>query len=152
MAVFGAEQTQTSKATTRYFDQYLIAVNTGGIIGSLMLSFIQKDIKSYFVGYSVAAGLLVCSFLLFIVGYRYYLHVEPIDTVVRTCYRYVVTSLRLRWQAKKKGRDSTSSEDEINPRNSGRFTDRMINDIKSFRRALLVFSLLIPYFLIYNQV
>ncbi|CAF1271791.1 unnamed protein product [Adineta ricciae] len=152
MAVFGAEQTQKSKATTRYFDQYLIAVNTGGIIGSLMLSFIQKDIKSYFVGYSVAAGLLLCSFLLFIIGYRYYLHVDPIDTVVRTCYRYVVTSLLLRWQTKKQRRGSTSSGDETDAKNSGRFTDRMINDIKSFRRALLVFSLLIPYFLIYNQI
>ena len=34
----------------------------------------------------------------------------------------------------------------------GKFTDRVVNDVKAFRRAVIVFLLLIPYWLIYCQV
>jgi hypothetical protein len=34
----------------------------------------------------------------------------------------------------------------------GKFHDRIVDDVKSLRGAIIVFSLLIPYWLIYNQV
>ena len=36
--------------------------------------------------------------------------------------------------------------------NQGRFLDRIVNDIKSLRRIIIVFLLLIPYWLLYFQV
>jgi hypothetical protein len=36
--------------------------------------------------------------------------------------------------------------------NHGKYSDRIVDDVKSLRGAMLVFSLLIPYWLIYNQV
>ncbi len=36
--------------------------------------------------------------------------------------------------------------------NHGKFPDRIVNDVKSLRKAIIVFSLLIPYWIIYNQV
>jgi hypothetical protein len=36
--------------------------------------------------------------------------------------------------------------------NQGKFLDRIVDDIKSFRRIIVVFLLLIPYWLIYMQV
>jgi hypothetical protein len=36
--------------------------------------------------------------------------------------------------------------------NNGKFNDRIVDDVKSLRGAFIVFSLLIPYWLIYNQV
>ncbi|CAF1332607.1 unnamed protein product [Rotaria sp. Silwood1] len=35
--------------------------------------------------------------------------------------------------------------------NNGNFHDRIVNDVKSLGRALIVFSLLIPYWLVYHQ-
>ncbi len=36
--------------------------------------------------------------------------------------------------------------------NHGKYPDRIVNDVNSLRRAIIAFSLLIPYWLIYNQV
>jgi len=36
--------------------------------------------------------------------------------------------------------------------NNGKFIDRVVNDVKSLRRVIIVFLLLIPYWLIYCQV
>ena len=37
-------------------------------------------------------------------------------------------------------------------KNNGRFIDRIVDDVKSLQKAFIVFALLIPYWLIYNQV
>ncbi|UJR32637.1 hypothetical protein I4U23_020097 [Adineta vaga] len=152
MAVFGAEQTQTSKVKSRYFDKYLIAVNVGGIIGSLIISFIQKDMYSYFIGYLVAASMLTLSFVIFLIGRSCYYNVKPYDSVVATCIPFWFASIQLRCQSKQNRDEFTTSLDTTESINSKGFTDRMINDNKSLRRAIIVFSLLIPYFLIYNQI
>ena len=36
--------------------------------------------------------------------------------------------------------------------NHGNFHNRIVDDVKSLRNALVVFTLLIPYWLIYDQV
>ncbi len=36
--------------------------------------------------------------------------------------------------------------------NHGKFNDRIVDDVQSLRSAIIVFSLLIPYWLLYNQV
>ena len=36
--------------------------------------------------------------------------------------------------------------------NGGRFNDRIVDDVKSLRKAMPVFGVFIPYFIIYNQV
>jgi len=36
--------------------------------------------------------------------------------------------------------------------NDGKFHDRIVDDLNSLRHAIIVFSLLIPYWLIYNEV
>lgn len=36
--------------------------------------------------------------------------------------------------------------------NNGKFQERIVDDVNAFRRAIIVFTLLIPYWLIYDQV
>jgi hypothetical protein len=186
MAVFGAEQIQRSQLTSRYFVHYMIAVNMGGIIGTLAISFIQIDTKSYFIGYLVAAIMLLVAFLLFITGYKYkfYIHEKHSDTVITKCIP-VVKSAFQSWYKYKPSKHSIDKEDIISSPtslasashsltdeensiriderpltfldyakvpNGGKFNDRIVDDVKSLRGALVVFALLIPYFLIYSQV
>lgn len=49
-------------------------------------------------------------------------------------------------------RQPSSFIDYANAAYGGKFHDRIVNDVKSLRGAIVVFSLLIPYWLLYSQV
>lgn len=190
MAVFGAEQTQKSKLTSRYFDKYMIAINVGGIIATVTVRSIYKSLLSesignrYFFPCIVAASILFLAALLFVIGWRYYIHVDPHDTVITNCIPVVINAFHS-WRAYKKNNRSTDNQtinsntsnlfnashslsDEHEPvildqrpssflefgkaAYGGKFPDRIVNDVKSLRGVLVVFTLLIPFWLVYTQV
>jgi dipeptide/tripeptide permease len=183
MAVFGAEQIQKSKITSRYFDKYIVSANIGSIIATVVIPYIQKDASLYFTGYIVAASLLLVGALLFSIGYRYYIHIELYETVITKCIPVVINAFQTRHKYKQTKRPIEKNQTDSSPKyllnslqsannleeslradeqsltfldyakaaNQGKFTDRIVNDVKSLRTALVVFFLLIPYWLIYHQ-
>ena len=183
MAVFGAEQIQSSKISSRYFDKYMVAVNIGSIVSTIALPYVQTNPIHYFTGYVAAAALLVVAAVLFVAGWRYYIHVEPYETVITKCIPVLINACQT-WYKYGESRevdeanlDSASARSlsrrvpsltqgepmrmDERPRtfldfakaaNKGKFSDRIVDDVKSLRSAMLVFALLIPYWLIYDQV
>jgi peptide/histidine transporter 3/4 len=182
MAVFGAEQIREQSATTQYFDKYYVAVNTGSLLAFGVIAYIQQN-RSYFIGYVISTGLLSVTLIFFLVGYRYYIHVKPHDSVIthffpvlfnafqtwRNYRQYaggIVNKRRSSHRAlasSDRDHNGTRSSFNMNERpisffdyakvaNNGRFQDRVVDDIKSLRRIILMFLLLIPYWLIYLQV
>jgi hypothetical protein len=184
LAVFGAEQIQESAITSRYFDKYVVAVNIGSMIATLIIPPIQNHSTNHFIGYIIATAALVIASFLFLFGWSHYLDIKPNETVVSNCIPVVINAFRS-WRNSKRRRrsadttnndssrmnplnsfhDSTDQEDLITSderpsgfldfaksANGGRFLDRVVDDVKSLRSALLVYTLLIPYWLIYNQV
>lgn len=81
MAIFGADQVHEQKSTRKYFDKYYAAVNTGGLVAFGFIAYAQQN-DSYFIGYTVPAGLLIIAFILFLIGYKFYIHIQPIDSVI----------------------------------------------------------------------
>ncbi len=191
IAVFGAEQVKDLNKRSQYFDKYVVAVNIGGILATLLVSYIQgfqSDTRQYesFHGYLFAASSLVGAFLLFIVGKKFYIHIAPHDTIITKCIPVIINA----FQTRRKHKDNEHKDDEhITPRftrstsstsvllesnrghqlmttneklpsfldyarvaNNGKFNDRIVNDVKSLRRVIIVFLLLMPYWLIYYQV
>lgn len=189
MAVFGAEQNQSSQIASRYFDKYYIAVNIGAIIAELFIPIIQTDSNNqtfsnnYFFGYLTATFILVVAAILFIFGRRYYIHIPPYDSVLiniipvtlnacqiwckyhkdeETIHRSAIgPSLRNSWTSHDTMTHGNGVEndgqtltllDYAKAANHGRYSDRQVNDVKSLRRSIVVFALLIPYWIIYYQV
>ncbi len=182
MAVFGAEQVREQRSKTRYFDVYYAAINTGGLIAFGAIAYLQLE-KGYFIGYLVPGGLLFLAFVFFIIGYKYYIHIKPHDSVITAFFPVVINAFHS-WRNYRRNRggsnigtelqrDQTIVETEgdsnvylsfiVNTStwsfldyakisNQGRFLDRMVDDIKSLRRIIVVFLLLIPYWLLYVQV
>jgi solute carrier family 15 (peptide/histidine transporter), member 3/4 len=182
MAVFGAEQVREQKATTRFFDAYYAAVNTGGLLAYAAIAYLQ--LKSYFIGYVVPGGLLVVAFLCFLAGTKSYFYTKPHDSVVTNFFPVLWNAIQS-WRKHDENlnaydtNDRTASpvsslerhdrvrNDEISYStteptwsfldyakiaNNGRFLDREVDDIKSLRPVIVVFLLLIPYWLLYVQV
>jgi len=185
MAVFGAEQIQESRITSRYFDKYMVAINIGAMLATLVIPFVQNgDEKSIFMKYVIAAGALFIAAILFLIGCRYYIHIKTNETVVINCIPVIINAFQSWYKYKNKARSidikriTNSSSDLLNDSDSlpeeeesmriherpptfldfakavnhGKYHDRIVDDVKSLRSAIIVFTLLIPYWLIYNQV
>ena len=183
MAVFGAEQIQESKLTSRFFDKYVIVNNIGAMVAMFTVASINPKNKSYFIGYLIATVMLFFAAILFLFGRRYFIYVKPYDTIITKCFPVVINAFQSCYKHKMKRR---SEEHELTafskqnlsriphdlreresvvydrPRlafldfakaaNNGKYIGRIVNDVKAFGNALMVFILLIPYWLIYNQV
>ena len=177
MAVFGAEQIQESKKSSRYFDKYVIVANIGAIIAMFAVPNIQTEVELFYIAYLVATLLLLIGALLFIIGRKYYLNVKPYDSVLSKCIPVVVNAFQTWYQYKKNTQSiayrsdlsdgsqpllrKQSITEEVRPltfldfakvAHKGKFLDRVVDDVKSLGNAVVVFFLLIPYWLIYNQV
>jgi peptide/histidine transporter 3/4 len=181
MAVFGAEQVRDTRSRTRYFDIYYAAVNTGGLLAFGAIAYLQIN-KDYFIGYLVPGVLLIVAFILFVIGYKYYIHTKPYDSVLTEFLPVVINAFQS-WRNHRRNRREVVDEVEPHRRetvvetegdsndylsftvtrpwsffdyakveNNGRFSERIVNDIKSLRRIIVVFLLLIPYWLLYVQV
>ena len=182
IAIFGAEQVREQKATRHYFDKYYAAVNTGGLAAFGLLAYVQQN-YSYFIGYTVPAGLLIIAFLFFLSGYKFYIHVEPKDSLISNflpVLRNAFQMWRKRGQTPQESSDNRRNSDPMRlfggpnqngdflsltasgkiksffdyakVSNQGKFLDRIVEDIKSLRRIIVVFLLLIPYWIVYIQV
>jgi peptide/histidine transporter 3/4 len=182
MAIFGAEQIREQKGTTQYFDKYYVAVNIGGLVAFGVIAYIQQNVN-WFMGHLISTVLLGVTGILFLIGYRYYIHVKPYDSVITNFFPVLINAFQT-WRKHRrrtrkivyKRRSSNkitllSDQDDINDNspfdinerqisfldyakgaNNGRFQDRVVDDIKSLRRIILLFLLLIPYWIIYLQV
>jgi hypothetical protein len=142
----------------------------------------NREGSHYLTGYIVAAAMLFIATLLFIIGRRYYIYVPPYNTAVANCIPVVINAFQSWYKYKQNRRSvdkkhTTSSLNLMNaaysPNESeesiriderpstfldfakvphGKFPDRPVDDIKSLRGALIVFTILIPYWLVYDQV
>ena len=173
---------EIQKATTQYFDKYYAAVNTGGLIAFGFIAYAQQN-DSYFIGYIVPAALLIIALIFFLIGYKFYIHIQPHDSVISNFIPVIINAFQT-WRKHRRNaqtlgtnrRSSDSSRllsdqienseqlslttsgqsssflDYAKISNQGRFLDRVVDDIKSLRRIIVVFLLLIPYWLLYFQV
>ncbi len=185
MAVFGAEQIQESKIKSRYFDKYVIVINISAIIAVFVIRAIYTNEDNFHTPSIIAASTVLVAAVLFIIGWRYYIHVEPFDTVLMNCIPVYKNAFQTRRKYNQKIRtidkgqvnsassnsistyhtrsdddDESTATDERPPKfldfakaaYHGKFNDRIVDDVKSLRHAFIVFTLLIPYWLIYHQV
>jgi peptide/histidine transporter 3/4 len=178
MAIFGAEQHREQRDTTEYFDKYYAAVNIGGFLASFIIAYVQQNID-WFIGHVVSTAMLGITFLLFLIGFRYYTHVKPHDSVITNFFPVLINAFQTWRNARRIIDERRSSSKLISLReqedesddlshemnansisffdyakgvNDGRFQDRVVDDIKSLGRITVVFLLLIPYWIIYLQV
>lgn len=173
MTVFGAEQFEESKQAARYFDKYYFAVNLGGTIATIFIPLVQNQSMSnqYFYGYLIAMFMLIAAGIIFLLSYRYYVQIPPVNSVLLKYLPVIINAFqnRRKYQHERvmrnreivneeENNDDEEEEERIsfldyaNVCNQGKFSARVINDIKAFQRAVIVFLLFIPYWIIYHQV
>jgi dipeptide/tripeptide permease len=162
-----------------------VAIDIGSMIAIVVFPYIQNGPEyDYFVPYLVAAATLFVSAVLFLIGWRFYIHVKSAETVITKCIPVVINAFqswyRYRKNKRSKRKESINSAqmqplnvvhtlteeeallgiygrpstflDFARVANGGKFQNRIVNEVNSLRGPLVVFTLLVPFWLIYNQV
>ena len=184
MAVFGAEQVREQRNKTRYFDIYYAAINTGGLIAFGAIAYLQLNVnRGYFIGYLISGILLLIAFILFLSGYKFYIHIIANDSIITHFFPVLINAIQS-WRNHRRNNHELNCQIDRHPDEAvvetegdsntyfsftvnrstwsffdyakvvyrGRFSEVIVNDIKSLRRIIVVFLLLTPYWLLYVQV
>lgn len=160
---------------------YVVAANIGTMVATFSTPWIQdQSHHQYYIPFAVGASTLAAAIVLFLIGFRCYLHVTPRETVVSNYIPVVISAFQSRARYNRINRladaepvpstalnaSQSMTDEELSirsePRPSifldyaklplGKFHDRIVDDVKSLRGALIVFGLLIPYWIAYDQV
>lgn len=184
---FGADQVHGLIVKSRYIDKFVVAIHVGSVIMISMSIIIPNDARYFFHFYTIGASMLFVSALLFFMGWPYYMHVNPYDSVVINCIPVTMNAFRT-WRAHQKNKPSIHRRDinvstsnltnsldsapsqEIDTStgttheqrltfldfakvvNNGNFNDRIVEDVKSFRNAIIILALILPYKIAIYQV
>lgn len=84
LIAFGADQIERLQRTSRYVDKFVIMMTAAAIFQALAKLFILQN-EDYFTFYLFATSTLIVAALLFFIGWRYYRHVQPYDSVLIDC-------------------------------------------------------------------
>ena len=178
--VLGADQLPQLVATSRYLDKFVISATLASLIISVGSNFVTDD-EGYLIYLITATAMAFTAAVLFLLGWRYYIHVKPYDTVIINCFPVYKNAFRT-WREYRKSRRSIQrrpvdavntphnllqselqQSEEIGDRpsrfldfaktvNNGKYLDRIVNDVKSLQSAIVLFILILPYRLVSVQV
>ncbi|UJR33175.1 hypothetical protein I4U23_020631 [Adineta vaga] len=181
MAVLGAEQIRDQKATTKYFARYYLAVNIGSFLAYVFIAYVQQNRSyhlGYFIPTGLLAFTLIiflAGYKCYIPIKPHDSVMSYFFPVLINAFRSWRTRPQLTrnkvWKHRfshKAVRASDQMDDSENltfnnnersksfldyakVEYNGRFQGRIVDDIKSLRRIIVMFILLIPYWLLYIQ-
>ncbi len=180
LIVFGADQISESMATSRYCDKLVVVIHAADAFRNLAaIIFLHNE--DYFHFFVVQVSML------FLLGWRYYTHVQAYDSVVMNCIPVYKNAFQTWLQYRHSQRDTdrtlmnstrenienthdsfaNEEEEEESTRdngkppkfldfakviNHGKFIERIVEDVKLFQNAMIIFILILPFWIIFAQV
>lgn len=178
LIVFGADQVQESQLTSRYFDKCVIVVNVASIITTLSGEYMPDKGAYWFGIFMIATSFLFVCGLLFFIGLSWYIYVPSHESVLINCIPVIINAIQSWWRNR---HTNISTENHTNASNrssneetiqiirdderpptfldyakqvyNGKYHDRIVDDVRSFRNALIIlFILVLPHRIAFAQV
>ena len=165
LITFGADQIHDSIFTSRYFDKFVVIINIANILEELLRIYILSE-EHYFLLYIISVSNLYIAALLFILGWKFYIHIKPYDSVLSNCFPVYKNAFQTWWKYKKNKHSLDQNNlrrEEIDEQslkivdfakviNNGKYLDRIVDDVKSLQKAVITCVLILPYWFIFTQV
>ncbi|KAF4670124.1 hypothetical protein FOL47_002186 [Perkinsus chesapeaki] len=140
--VMGAQQMhpeEHKKEVTSFFTYFYASINVGALIGGVVTPILLQDV-SYFASFVFPLAFFVVATVVFVLGdfMNRYVKAKPQGSATVKVAKVAVFSL-LKCSCEKNKKS-----------NGGRFEDEFIEDAKLFFRLLPIFTLTIPFNMVYN--
>lgn len=175
IVAFGADQIQEGEASSRYFEICILVINLANIIYTIPIILITSEEHYWFILHSVGLAMLCIAILFYLIGWRYYHHIKPYDSPVVNFIPVLRNAFQTWRQSKHRTRGTIMEDMNVDPIATaeegiregprvsstldyakvihyGKFSDRIVDDVKLFCNALIIFILILPNKLIYDQV
>eukprot|EP00057_Strongylocentrotus_purpuratus_P023974 XP_011678448.1 PREDICTED: solute carrier family 15 member 4 [Strongylocentrotus purpuratus] len=163
LSPFGAEQVKhegPDKIRT-FFHWFYWSINIGSFIAFGGVAFVQQNM-SFYVGYLMVAVAVVLSLVVFTCGRCIFLIKDPTGSVLPNTFKIIAQAFKRRKMRKEISNKRTSNHmlsscpkvtflDMSKKRYGGSFHDSMVEDVKSLKKVIGVFVVLIPYWMVYFQ-
>ncbi|XP_013381601.1 solute carrier family 15 member 4-like [Lingula anatina] len=171
LAPFGAEQVRRDGAEVMrtFFNWYYWCVNIGAFLSLTIIAYVQQNID-FFRGYLIPLVCLGVSFLLFVIGTPAYIRRPATGSVLTNIFKIIGEAFRNRRNRKViDGQLPFHSEEHVDSadlshsskptdcldyakvRFGGSYHESMVDDVKALGKIMMVFSALIPYWMVYFQ-
>ncbi len=144
-----------------------MAIYSADVLEDLIILYMPDGPYFYFYMYILGTSMLFIAVVLFLIGWKYYMHIKPYNSVISNCFPVVFNAFQTWRQYKKKhvvhnlnAPDNFTNEEEETIRtderptafldfakvaNNGNFQDEIVDDVKSLQNALILFMLVAPY-------
>jgi len=138
---------------------------------------IKSGSRYYYVVYLIATISIAIATIVFLMGWKYYLDIRMNETVITNFFPVIFNACQSWYRLHRTDDehvrilsdvDESSHEVEVEEDDDdeqqftsflnyaklpyGKYHDRIVDDVKSLRRAFYVFGILIVYWFVYNQV
>ncbi|XP_063971234.1 solute carrier family 15 member 4-like [Lytechinus pictus] len=162
LSPFGAEQVKHEgpDMIRTFFNWFYWSINIGSCIAFGAVAFVQQNI-SFFYGYIIVCVAVVLSLMVFTCGRCMFLTKEPTGSVLPNTFKIITQAFRRRKMRKELSITRTSHMlsscpkvtflDMAKKRYGGSFHDSMVEDVKSLKKVIGVFLVLVPYWMVYFQ-
>lgn len=123
----GGDQIQEFRRTSRYIDKFVAVINLASIFETLAETYISHA-ENYLVFYIFALSMVSIGAILFFIGWRYYIHVVPYESVVTNCIPVIINAFRTWRKYTQNTHYAGGSETNSTERNSVERTNSFANN------------------------
>ena len=148
----GADQLQDEgeEMVRKFFDWFYWFIQVGSLLAYTVVAYVQQEV-SFFYGYLIASVSIVFATILLVIGRKHYILHPPQGNYLADTLRIIGGGLRDKLCCKKDP-SLTHWLDGAKDSLGGKYSQEMVEGVKSVVRLLPIFLAFIFYWTIYGQV
>ena len=148
----GADQVKDEgpEMVQKFFDWFYWFIQVGSLFAFTAVVYVQQEI-SFFYGYLITAVSMACGTILLVIGRKHYILHPPQGSYLADTLRIIGAGLRDKFSCKKNS-FVTHWLDDAKHTLGGKYSDEMVEGVKSVVRLIPIFLTFIFYWTIFGQV
>ena len=152
VSLMGADQVEKEEKETvqKFFDWFYWFIQVGALLAFTIVAYVQQEV-SFFYGYLITAVSMTLATILLLIGRKHYTLHPPQGRYLTDTLRIIGVGLKHKLCCKKSP-DLTHWLDGAKITKGGKFSDEIVENVKSIVRLMPIFLTFVFYWTIFGQV
>ena len=152
VSLMGADQVNDEgpEMVRKFFDWFYWFIQVGSLLAYTVVAYVQQEV-SFFYGYLITSASIVCAAILLVIGRKHYILQPPQGSYLADTLRIIGGGLRNKLCCKNDP-SLTHWLDGAKDSLGGKYSQEMVEGVKSLVRLIPIFLTYIFYWTLYGQV